>query len=164
MRKREKKTLKITPEGLCLVTALSYGSIAEMSGLYNKEVFLSEGFSGDVQYLFQALGNLGAHPRSKDLNTDIHLIVISNKTMASVGSENVSPFITELEEKLNQNNSVYRRMKFLSEYQLIRYLKNRTSLTEDAILEELIKKYDESKKLEKKKEQQQQQQQQQSLF
>jgi hypothetical protein len=143
---QKKQLIKITSEGLNLLTAVNFSSIAEMNGFYNKEIFFSEGFSGNVQYLFQALGSLGAHPRYKDLNIDISLIIISNKIIESLDTGNTDPFIIELEERLNRNNSAYRRMKFISENHLIWNIENRIKLTSDDVLEELIKKYKESRK------------------
>jgi hypothetical protein len=54
------------------------------------------------------------------------------------------PFITEPEERLNQNGSPYRRMKFLSENHLIWNIENRVEITDDGILKNLILKYKES--------------------
>jgi hypothetical protein len=142
----KKQLIKITSEGLNLLTVLNFSSIAEMNGFYNKEIFLSDEFSGDVRYLFQALGNLGAHPRSKDLDIDISTIIISNKIMELLDTNYISPFIIDLEEKLNQNNSAYRRMKIISENHLIWYIERRIKLTKDDILNSLIVKYKESKK------------------
>jgi hypothetical protein len=136
-----KQFVKLTFDGLNLLTVMNFNSIAEMSGFYGKEIFLSEGFSGNVQYLFQALGNLGAHPQSGELNNDASVVVISNTIMESLNSNNISLFIGELEKKLNQNSSPYRRMKFISENHLIWNIENRMNLTGDDNLKELIMKY-----------------------
>jgi hypothetical protein len=121
----KKEYVKITKEGLNLLTILNYSSIGDINGFYGKEVFLSAGFAGDVRYLFQSLGNLGAHPRSKDLDVDVSIIVISNKILTDFESEVSQSFVEDMDAKLNQNNSAYRRVKFISEAHLIGYLENR---------------------------------------
>ena len=141
----KKETVKITPEGLNLVTILNYSSIAEMNGFYGKEVYFTEGFYGDTQFLFQSLGNIGAFARNKDLDIDISIIIISNRIIENPDTELYYEFITDLESKLNQNNSPYRRIKLLSENQLIWYIENRINNTQDELLENLIKKYKSSK-------------------
>jgi hypothetical protein len=141
----KKETVKITPEGLNLVTILNYSSIAEMNGFYGKEVYFTDGFYGDTQFLFQSLGNLGAFARNKDLDIDISIIIISNKIIENPNTELYYEFITDLESKLNQNNSPYRRIKLLSENQLMWYIENRITNTKDELLENLIKKYKSSK-------------------
>ncbi|NDV46187.1 hypothetical protein D0T49_03915 [Paludibacter sp. 221] len=138
----KKEYIKITPEGLNLLTILNYGSIEEMNGFYGKEVFLTEGFSGNTDYLFQALGNLGAFARKKDLDKDISVIIIGNDIIDNFNNS----FIQDIEDKLNQNSSPYRRMKYISENHLIWYLENRIKNTNDDLLDDLIKKYKVSKK------------------
>ncbi|GAB6120972.1 hypothetical protein [Dysgonomonas termitidis] len=142
----KKETVKLTPEGLQLTTVLHYSSIAEMNGFYGKEVFFTTGFKGDKSYLYQALGNFGAFARDYDYDKDISLVIISNAIIDSYRNEIVHPFISDLEEKLNLNSSPYRRMKFISEDQLIWYIENRISLTKDKLTDSLIRKYKESKK------------------
>ena len=111
----KKETVKITIDGLNLVTVLNYSSIAEMNGFYGKEVFFTDGFTGDLQYLFQSLGNLGAYARNKDFGIDISIVIIGNRIIENPESQLFIDFATDLEAKLNQNNSPYRRVKLLSE-------------------------------------------------
>lgn len=141
----KKETVKITIDGLNLVTVLNYSSIAEMNGFYGKEVFFTDGFTGDLQYLFQSLGNLGAYARNKDFGIDISIVIIGNRIIENPESQLYIDFATDLEAKLNQNNSPYRRVKLLSENQLIWYIENRVNNTKDELLDELIKKYKKSK-------------------
>jgi len=142
----KKEYVKITPDGLNLVTVLNYSNIADGSGFYGKEIFLTDGFKGDTQYLFQSLGNVGAHPRNKDLDKEVSFIIISDKFIDLFESGTQVEFITDLENRLNQNNSPYRRMKFISEEQLIWYFENRAKVNNDEILDDLIKKYKSSRK------------------
>ena len=142
----KKEFVKITPDGLNLLTVLNNSRIAEMNGFYGKEIFFTEGFYGDIQYLFQALGNVGAFARSSDLDIDISFIIISDKIIKKFFENKQDEFIIELENRLNQNNSPYRRMSFISESHLIWYFENRVKLTKDALLDDLIKKYKLSKK------------------
>jgi hypothetical protein len=139
----KKQKVKLTKEGLELVTALCYSTIGEMSGFYDKEVFFTEGFKGDVKYLYQLTGNLGGHPRYENLNEEVNCIILSNKILDTFDS---NAFFVDLENKLNQNNSPYRRIKFISEDQLIQYFENRIKMTEDESSNVLMKNYKESKK------------------
>ena len=142
----KKELIKITPEGLSLVTVLNYSNIADGSGFYDKEIFLTSGFKGDTQYLFQSFGNVGAHPRSKDLGKDVSFIIISDKYIDLFESGTHVEFIADLENRLNQNNSPYRRMKFISEEQIVWYFEKRAKANKDKLLDDLIKKYKSSKK------------------
>lgn len=142
----KKETVKLTPEGLRLVTMLDYSSIAEMNGFSQKEVFFSDGFKGNKSLLYQCLGNLGAYARDYDFDKDISLTIISNSILEDYYNGITHPFIIELEEKLNQNNSPFRRLKYISEDHLIWYIENRIKLTNDDLLQELLQKYKDSKK------------------
>jgi hypothetical protein len=142
----KRQNVKLTKDGLNLVTVLFYNNINERGGLYNKEVFLTKGFSGDTRYLFQLIGNLGGHPRNEDLNEDVNYVILSNDMLNTFDLDKSDDFFIELEEKLNQNNSPYRKMKFISEEQLIQYFENRIKLTDDEASNVLLKKYKESKK------------------
>ncbi|QIK56080.1 hypothetical protein G7051_17620 [Dysgonomonas sp. HDW5B] len=142
----KKEYVKLTAEGLNLVTVLNYSSIVEINSFSGKEVFFSQGFQGNESFLFQALGNLGAFARNKDLDKDISVLIISNKIIDEFHEGIIDPFIEDLESKLNQNNSPYRRVKLLSEDQLIWYLENRAKTTTSKQLTEIIKLYKDSKK------------------
>ncbi len=139
----KKESVKITSEGLNLLTIMNYSSIDELNGFYGKEVFFTSSFEGNTDYLFQALGNLGAFARNKDLDKDIDVVIISNKIIENVEDN----FIVDLENRLNQNSSPYRRLKFISENHLIWYLENRAKNTNDDLLEKWVSKYKSSKKL-----------------
>lgn len=155
------KPVRITSEGLNLLTSMDFRKINELNGFYGKEIFFSDEFAGDVNWLFQALGNLGAHPRSKKLNkenplldlkldNDISIVIISDKIMKTHSMDNIHPFIAELESKLNYQdrelNKVfsYRSMYFLTEEHLIFYINRLSTKREDDILKELIKGYKKS--------------------
>lgn len=143
----KKELIEITPEGLNLLTVLNYSYLPEMNGFYGKEVYFTAGFNGDTQYLFQALGNLGSFARNKDIESDIAIVIISNSIIDSSDKALFESFKLEFESKLNQNNSPYRKMKFISENHLIWYVENRVKITEDTQLDELIRKYKKSNKI-----------------
>lgn len=142
----KKEFVKLTPDGLNLVTVLDYSSMSELNTFSGKEVFFTDGFEGNVSVLFQAIGNLGAFARSSDFGKDISVAVISNKMIDNFFEGNKHSFLDELEKKLNQNNSPYRRIKFISEDQLIWYLENRAKLSSSTQMEGLLKVYKDSKK------------------
>lgn len=140
----KKETVNITPDGIKLLTVMCYNGYFD--GFYNKEVFFTDGFKGDLQYLFQALGNLGAYARSKDIDKDVEIVIISNQIADNLNADIFSQFTNDFEELLNQNNSPYRRLKFLSEKQLIWYLERRAQNTNDEDITRFIRKYKNSEK------------------
>ena len=144
----KKDYVKITQEGLNLLTVLNTQQMREMESFYNKDVFLSDGFSGEITYLFQAIGMLGGRPQNRELEKETSIIVVSNNVFSSVESPNQHPFIQELEDKLNQNNSPFRKVFIITEKHLIEYFENRIKLINDEVLKYTMEKYKESKKLE----------------
>lgn len=116
----------------------------ELNSLYQREVFFAGKFEGNKSLLFQAIGNYGAYARDADFQKDISLVIISNKVLKDFEEGIIDPFIPELENKLNQNNSPYRRMKFISEDHLVWYIENRINQTKDELTEDLLKKYKDS--------------------
>lgn len=137
----KKEVVKITHEGLRLVTILNYSCIAELNGFYGKEVYFTAGFQSDIYSLFQALGNLGAFARNESIDIDLGYIIISNSIMNHPDSELYRQFAIDYEMRLNQNSSPYRRVKLISEDHLIWYLENRAKLADDSGLINLIKRY-----------------------
>lgn len=142
----KKELVTITPEGLNLLTVMNYANIAEMNGFYGKEIYFTKEFEGDTQYLFQALGNLGAYARDKNLDSDISFIIIANKIVDEGENTHFIEFSKDFANKLNQNNSPYKRIKLISEEQLIKYIENRAKNTSDDLTKDLVQKYIKSKK------------------
>lgn len=137
----KKETIKITQDGLNFITVLNFSSIGEINGFYGKEVYFTDGFTSEISCLFQALGNVGAFARNKNLDNDINCIIISNEIITNSNSDLFSLFKSDFENKLNQNNSPYRRIKLFSENHLIWYMENRAKLSNDQNLISLIKRY-----------------------
>ena len=135
--------IKITPEGLNLMTAVSYAGYA--GGFYGKEVYFTDGFAGDTQFLFQALGNMGAYARRSNLDKEVQIVVISDKIMTEPFTSAYSDFATQFEELFNQKNSPYLRLTFMTEENLLTYILNRATNSDDNDLKEFVKKYKESK-------------------
>lgn len=142
----KKEYINITKEGLNLLTVLTYHSLAEMSGFYEKEVFLTDGFEGEVLFLFQALGNLGATARNRDLDSDIDIVIVGNHIMSEGDNEWYRDFEERFEKLLNQNNSPYRRTRFISENHLVWYMENRAKSIDDKVLDKLLVSYKKSRK------------------
>ena len=143
----KKEIIKITQDGLKLITILNFSSMAEINGFYGKEIYFTDGFTSEILCLFQALGNVGAFARNKDFDSDINCIIVSNKIINNSESEMYKLFITDFESKLNQNNSPYRRIKLFSEDHLIWYMENRANISNDNNLLILINRYKSSIKL-----------------
>ncbi len=145
----KKELVKITPEGLQLLTVLTNSSMFEGRGFYGKEIFFTKGFEGKTMYLEQSLGNIGAFARVKDMDKDIDIVIIGNEIIQDANSELYKDFVNEFEPLLNQNNSPYRRVKFITENHLIWYLERRYKENDDKQLEGLVQKYKKSKKEQK---------------
>jgi hypothetical protein len=151
------KKIEITSENLTLLTELNFNQINEMNGFYEKEVFFTEGFAGDVQYLFQALGNLGSYAHSKYLGEkyegvfkmDIQAIIISDAIMKKVDLKLYLDFKSDMEKKLNKSKSSYPKIKFITETHLMKYIENRSIKTNDELLKDLLRKYKKSKRVAK---------------
>lgn len=137
----KKEYVKLTADGLHLVTILNNSSIAEMNGFYGKEVFFTDGFNSEILCLFQALGNLGAFARQTELDKEIDFIIVSNFIMENPETLLSQTFRKNYQDKLNQDSSPFRRVKIITENHLIWYLENRAKITEDNNLLELIKRY-----------------------
>lgn len=138
-----KEYVKITPEGLNLLTVLDYSRLS--NSFYGSNVFFTNGFSGDPQYLLQSLGNIGAFARERDFDKDVSIIIIANSIMENPDSELSKNFVSDLGDKLNQNNSPYRKLKLITENHLIWYLENRVKTNNDELIDDLLKKYKDSK-------------------
>ncbi|MEA4918157.1 hypothetical protein [Proteiniphilum sp.] len=138
----KKEEVKITPEGIKLLTVMCYSGYTD--GFYGKEVYFTDGFEGNTQYLYQALGNIGAYARNRDIDSDISYVIIGNKIVKNPDSDLYNSFVTEFESLLNQNNSPYRKMYFITEDQLIWKIESRASNTSDDDLKMFIKKYKDS--------------------
>jgi hypothetical protein len=142
----KKEFIKITSEGLNLLTVMTYGAIADTGGFYNREVYFTGGFAGKVSLLWQCLGNLGAYAPANDLDNDIHYVIISNRIMDEPDSELSRNFVSDIEARLNQNNSPYRKIRFITENHLIWYLEYRIKQRNNEQLGDLLKKYKQSRK------------------
>ena len=140
----KKEYVKLTPEGLRLVTVLDSSSIAEINGFYQNEVFFTEGFKDSVHMLFQCLGNFGAFAHQNKLDKDVAIVIISNSLLDSFDSGLRPEFIQNLEDKLNQNNSPFRRLRILSEDQLITYIENRIKQSNDTVTKNYLQEYKDS--------------------
>lgn len=139
---QRKDYLKITYEGLKLLLASGYASINEMNGFYGKEVFFSEGFDDTRKFiLYQCIGNISAYSNHTNLELDIDYIVLADQLIANPDSELYLNFVSDLEQKYNQANSPFIRMKLLAESDLINYLGNRAKRIRDNHLSELLKQY-----------------------
>jgi hypothetical protein len=141
----KKEIVKITPEGLNLLMVLDHSRIDGL-GFYGKEVFFSTGFPGNDLLLHQALGNIGAYARKDELDDNVSYIIVSNKLIKRFRESGEHPFIRELEDKLNQDNSPYRKIIIIGEDQLVWHLENRSKVKNDEQLAELVSKYKASKK------------------
>lgn len=138
----KKEEIKITPEGIKFLTIMCYSGYGD--SFYKKDVFFTDGFEGNTQYLYQALGNIGAYARNRDIDSDISYVVIGNKILKDTNGDLYKSFVNKFESLLNQNNSPYRKVYFITEDQLIWKIESRAANTSDSDLRMFIKKYRES--------------------
>lgn len=135
--------IKITPEGLNLMISISNAGYTD--GFYGKEVYFTDGFTGDTQYLFQALGNMGAYARRNNLDNEVSIVIVANKILTEPYEEVYNAFVEQFTDLFNQKNTPFLRLIFLSEENLISFIMNRANNLNDDALKEFIKKYKASK-------------------
>lgn len=138
---KKKEFIKITVDRLKTLSASTFTDLSDRDGLYGQEVFFTNGYDERVYILYQCLGNIGAHSNRTIMEPDIEYIVIADKIINNPLSELCLSFINDYENKINQTNSPYQRVKIIAEYDLIKYLKNRANKYDDAVLLELVNKY-----------------------
>jgi hypothetical protein len=131
--------IKITPEGLKLMIAVSNAGYSD--GLYGKEIYFTDGFKGDTQYLFQALGNMGAYARRNNLEKEVSIVVVANKILSEPHMGLYTSFVNQFELLFNQKNTPYLRLVFMTEENLISRIQNRADNFNDDDLKDFLKKY-----------------------
>lgn len=141
--------IKITPEGLNLMISVS--SAGYTDGFYGKEVYLTDGFTGDTQHLFQALGNMGAYARDNNLTNEVSIVIVSEQILSDPFSNCYSEFIKQFEVLLNRKNTPFLRLIFMSENDLLNRIQKRGENFSDDHLKEFVRKYKASKPRKQKK-------------
>lgn len=131
--------IKITPEGLNLMISVSNAGYSD--GFYGKEVYFTDGFTGDTQYLFQALGNMGAYARRSNLDNEVSIVIVANTILTEPYEEVYYTFVEQFTDLFNQKNTPFLRLIFMSEDNLISRIMNRANNFNDDTLKEFIKKY-----------------------
>lgn len=137
---------------------------------YGREIFIAPGLAGDKNIFMQLLGNLGAYAREKDFDKDISLVIIPDKMMSRYKDGYKDDFIQMIEDKINANNTPYRKLKFITEELALDVMKTRAyghyqqnrkdlkakdnsaemnqeiteAIEEDSLMLEMIKKYKQS--------------------
>jgi hypothetical protein len=136
-----KDKIIITRDGLLLLCAMcNYGYF---DGFYNKSVYFTEGFRGDRQYLFQALGNIGA-TATRQIEEDVSVVIVGDKIIDSYKDGLYDDFAGTFQELINRKNSPFRKIMFLTEKDLISRLKRRVEKFNDDNISVLLKKYKKS--------------------
>lgn len=140
---------------------------------YGKEIFISTGLAGKKDIFMQMLGNVGGYARMVDFDKDITIVIISDNMMQRFKEGDKDVFIQMIEDKINANNTPYRKLKFTTEERVLDYmdtrakgrisqnkkdLKDKTntedlnerinaSITRDEVMLDMIKRYKESTKI-----------------
>lgn len=135
--------IKITSEGLNLMISVSNAGYSD--GFYGKEVYFTDGFAGDTQFLFQALGNMGAYARSSNLDNEISIVIVADIILTDPYGKISSGFVEHFTNLFNQKNTPFLRLRFMSEENLISRIMIRANNFNDDALKEFIKKYKASK-------------------
>ena len=82
---------------------------------YGKEIFIAPGLAGNIGIFMQLLGNLGGFARMNNFDKDISLVIIPDVMMRKYMEGEKDEFIQMLEDKINANNTPYRKLKFITE-------------------------------------------------
>ena len=94
---------------------------------YGKEIFISSGLAGNQTVFMQLLGNIGGYARTTDFSKDIDVVIISDKMLDDFKNGIKDEFIQMLEDKINGNNTPFRKLKFTTEDLLLEALKTRAN-------------------------------------
>lgn len=92
---------------------------------YGKEIFIAPGLSGDKFKFFQLIGNVGGYSRDNDFDKDIDVVVIPDKLLERLRNNDKDPFLQNLEDLINSNNTPYRKLIFITEELTLNYLTDR---------------------------------------
>lgn len=140
---------------------------------YGKEIFISTGLAGKKDIFMQMLGNVGGYARMVDFDKDITVVIISDNMMQRFKEGDKDVFIQMIEDKINANNTPYRKLKFTTEERVLDYMDSRAkgrisqnkkdlkdktntedlnerinaSITRDEVMLDMIKRYKESTKI-----------------
>lgn len=142
----KKEYVQLIPESLQLATIIHYNNLSAFNSFSGKEVFITEGFEGDAQYLKIILGYMGAYVETDDLDKNITVIIIGNNLLNDFNrGENIN-FFRILEDKLNQDSSPFRRCQIISEDHFIWYLEKRNKTNPTEQIMEYLQEYKRSKR------------------
>lgn len=92
---------------------------------YGKEIFISTGLAGTKDIFMQMLGNVGGYARMVDFDKDITIVIISDEMMNRFKEGDKDQFIQMIEDKINANNTPYRKLKFTTEERVLDYMDTR---------------------------------------
>lgn len=95
--------------------------------MYEKEVFVTQGLSGNNDLFMQMIGNVGGYARQSDFDKDIDVVIFSDKMMSDFKGGYKDPFIQSLEDAINANNTPLRKLRFTTEELLLDYFKSRAT-------------------------------------
>lgn len=94
---------------------------------YGKEIFISSGLAGNQGVFMQLIGNIGGYARMVDFEKDIEVVVISDKMLSDFKSGIKDEFIQLVEDRINESNTAFRKLKFTTENLLLETLKTRAN-------------------------------------
>ena len=107
----------------------------------SKDLFCNgKGYSGDMNYFLQILGNLGAFS-DKEIYPETTICVLSNSTVENLKNGSKDETIQYIEDFYNDAKSVIFDFNFLSENDILDFCKERCEKSGDEVTMELYEKY-----------------------
>lgn len=92
---------------------------------YGKEIFVSPGIAGREDIFNQLIGNVGGYPRETDFNKEVDVVLISDKLLAKFKEGYKDQFFVDIENKINEPSTAYRKLKFTTEELFLDFIKTR---------------------------------------
>lgn len=120
----------------------------EMS-LHLKEAYISQSLSGEKHIFYQMLGNLGCSTNTyneiklvfEEQGTNINLYVVSDQFMTNIKEGQIPDEINYIQKRIDEPNSGFYTMPFISESDLLEYFRVRFTANKDEYSLSLLEKY-----------------------
>ena len=117
-----------------------YPLIYPNNSIAGAELYFPDHFSGDVRILGQICGNLGAFG-NWDLNTDVTHVVLPLSTVAILQQRGKDEVVREYEEYYNKSRAVTFDACFITEHDILKFVRERIVRQNDEVTGKLYKEY-----------------------
>lgn len=123
---------------------LQYDIEGRQNPISQKEIYVPEITGINMGVFFQIIGNLGGYA-NKEYIDDTSMILLSNETLRKLEQGIKDDIILGIENHYNQSNTKIFNIQFTSEFDFIRWVKQRMKLYPDESTIALLEKYESSK-------------------